>query len=121
MTLGLIRNPGMDDVIMGKFTALLPDRNGVFSGKAADQDVALILLAARSNQYVLLPPCLVLFSPPWAFQSYPVSRLTPNSPMGIFGPGFKEIGDYMNKMQDQLANNATRYNCEQIIFLYLPV
>jgi hypothetical protein len=53
MTLGLIKNPGMDGVVMGKFTALLPDRNGVFSGKAADQDVALILLAARSNQYVL--------------------------------------------------------------------
>lgn len=49
-TLGFIKNPQMAGVIAGKFTALLPDRNGVFSGKAADQSVALILLAARSNQ-----------------------------------------------------------------------
>ena len=51
-TLGLIKNHGMDGVIAGKFTALLPNRNGVFSGKAADQDISLIILAARSNQYV---------------------------------------------------------------------
>lgn len=51
-TLGLIKNHAMDGVIAGKFSALLPNRNGMFSGKAADQDVALILLAARSNQYV---------------------------------------------------------------------
>lgn len=51
-TLGLIKNHGMDGVLAGKFTALLPNRNGVFSGKAADQDVALILLGVRSNQYV---------------------------------------------------------------------
>jgi hypothetical protein len=108
MTLGIIKNPGMDGVVMGKFTALLPDRNGVFSGKAADQDVALILLAARSNQYVL--------SSFHRFGEFnPVSRPTPNSPMGIFGPGFKELGDYMKKMQAQLANDAIRYNCEQVI------
>lgn len=52
MTLGLIKNTYMEGVVTGKFSALLPDRNGVFSGKAADQDVALILLSARSNQYV---------------------------------------------------------------------
>lgn len=51
-TLGLIKNPGMNGVIAGKFSALLPNRDGVFSGKAADQDVTLIILAARSNQYV---------------------------------------------------------------------
>lgn len=49
-SLGFIENPQMAGVIAGKFTALLPDRNGVFSGKAADQNVTLILLAARSNQ-----------------------------------------------------------------------
>ncbi|KAJ5128650.1 hypothetical protein N7448_002369 [Penicillium atrosanguineum] len=80
-TLGLIKNPQIAGVINGKFTALLPDRNGVFSGKGADQDVTLILLAARSNH-----------------------------PMGIFGPGFKMLGDYMNQMQAELAKNATQYN-----------
>jgi hypothetical protein len=50
MTLGFIENPQMNDVIAGKFTTLLPTRSGVFSGKAADQNVTLIILAARSNQ-----------------------------------------------------------------------
>lgn len=50
MTLGFIENPQMTGVIAGKFTALLPDRSGVFSGKAADQSVTLIILSARSNQ-----------------------------------------------------------------------
>ncbi|KAJ5554678.1 hypothetical protein N7513_004637 [Penicillium frequentans] len=80
-TLGLIKNPGMDGVIAGKFSALLPNRNGVFSGKAADQDVALIILAARSNH-----------------------------PMGIFGPGYAAVDDYMKRMQTELANNAVKYN-----------
>ncbi|OKP00751.1 hypothetical protein PENSUB_7682 [Penicillium subrubescens] len=71
----------MAGVIAGKFTALLPDRSGVFSGQAADQNVTLIILAARSNH-----------------------------PMGIFGPGFQVLGDYMNRMQAQLANNALQYN-----------
>jgi hypothetical protein len=45
-------------------------------------------------------------------QNYPV-LLSPtlNSPMGIFGPGFQVLGDYMNRMQAQLANNALQYNC----------
>ncbi|KAJ5892006.1 uncharacterized protein N7473_008234 [Penicillium subrubescens] len=81
MTLGFIENPQMAGVIAGKFTALLPDRSGVFSGQAADQNVTLIILAARSNH-----------------------------PMGIFGPGFQVLGDYMNRMQAQLANNALQYN-----------
>ncbi|KAJ6109927.1 hypothetical protein N7486_002162 [Penicillium sp. IBT 16267x] len=80
-TLGLIKNPGMDGVIAGKFTTLLPDQNGVFSGKAADQNVAVILLAARSNH-----------------------------PMGMFGPGYKMVADFMKQMQSELANNATQYN-----------
>ncbi|KAJ5986653.1 hypothetical protein N7451_011018 [Penicillium sp. IBT 35674x] len=80
-TLGLIKNTGMDGVIAGKFSALLPNRNGVFSGKAADQDVTLIILAARSNH-----------------------------PMGIFGPGYAMINDYMERMQNELANNAVKFN-----------
>lgn len=43
----------------------------------------------------------------------------PNSPMGLFGPGFKEVGDYMNAMQAQLADNAVKYNCEQMFHMFL--
>jgi hypothetical protein len=34
--------------------------------------------------------------------------------MGIFGPGFQVLGNYMNQMQAQLADNAIQYNCEPI-------
>jgi len=50
MSLKLIRNEQMDGVIPGKFSAQLPNRHGVFSSNVADQEVALIILAARSNQ-----------------------------------------------------------------------
>jgi hypothetical protein len=50
MTLGFIKTPQMNGVIAGKFTALLPNRSGGFSGKGADQNVTLIILSARSNQ-----------------------------------------------------------------------
>lgn len=40
--------------------------------------------------------------------------------MGIFGPGFQVLGNYMNQMQAQLANNAMQYNCESMN-PYLPV
>lgn len=42
----------MSDVVLGKFSAQIPDIQGVFSDKAAGHEVVLILLSARSNQYV---------------------------------------------------------------------
>lgn len=35
--------------------------------------------------------------------------------MGIFGPGYAAVDDYMKRMQNELANNAVKYNCEAVI------
>ena len=54
ITCGLIRNTNMDDVIMGKFSAQIPGRDGVMPKKGAEEDATVNLLGARSNQLVLL-------------------------------------------------------------------
>jgi len=46
---GLVRNPHMDEVMIGKFTAQIPGRDGSPPQQAAEQDITVIILAARSN------------------------------------------------------------------------
>lgn len=58
MTLGYIKNPQMDDRIMSKFSAQIPGRDGVLPKTGAQEEVTVILLGARSNQYVSLSPVL---------------------------------------------------------------
>ncbi|EYE99719.1 monooxygenase fmaE [Aspergillus ruber CBS 135680] len=70
----------MDDVIMGKFSAQIPGRDGVMPKKGAEEDATVILLGARSNH-----------------------------PLGIFGPGYQQIGEFQNKMLAQLDGNAEKY------------
>jgi hypothetical protein len=50
--LKLSENQQMSDVVLGKFSAQIPDIQGVFPDNAAGHEVVLILLSARSNQYV---------------------------------------------------------------------
>ncbi len=50
MYLGVIPNPQMDEVLMGKFTAQVPGRDGMPPRETSDQDVCIMILAARSNQ-----------------------------------------------------------------------
>lgn len=52
MCLGLVPNPHMDEVFPGKFTGLIPGRDGSPPKQGSDQEVAVIILASRSNQYV---------------------------------------------------------------------
>lgn len=52
MALGYIRNTNMDGVVRGKFSAQVPGRNGVLPERGAGEDVTVILLGARSNQFV---------------------------------------------------------------------
>lgn len=52
MCLGLVSNPHMDEVFPGKFTGLIPGRDGSPPKQGSDQEVAVIILASRSNQYV---------------------------------------------------------------------
>lgn len=53
MACGLTRNTNMDDVVMGKFSAQIPGKDGVMPKRGAEEDVTVILLGARSNQLVL--------------------------------------------------------------------
>jgi hypothetical protein len=50
MLSGITRNRRMDGIIPNKFCAQIPDENGEFSEKVADQTITVILLGARSNQ-----------------------------------------------------------------------
>ncbi|KAL4864068.1 hypothetical protein BDV12DRAFT_17429 [Aspergillus spectabilis] len=79
-TLGWKENQQMKGVVLGKFSAQIPDREGEFADKPSGHGVVLILLSARSNH-----------------------------PLGILGPGYKQVGDYMTKMQSQLAKSADKF------------
>ncbi|PTB41113.1 hypothetical protein M441DRAFT_58548 [Trichoderma asperellum CBS 433.97] len=70
---GVLRNPLMDEILMGKFSVQIGDEHGNAPTDSAQQQVAVIMLGARSNH-----------------------------PLGIFGPGFKQIGDYFGAMIDRL-------------------
>jgi len=62
----------MDGVIPGRTVPVYPSEKGV-QETPAEKEICAIVLGARSNH-----------------------------PLGMFGPGFKEIGDYMNRMQAEL-------------------
>ncbi|RJE23450.1 hypothetical protein PHISCL_04208 [Aspergillus sclerotialis] len=80
MHYGITRNTQMDGVIQGKFSALVPSKDGKLPSEAAQDEVTLIMLGARSNH-----------------------------PLGIFAPGYADLEDYMNRMLTQLAENANEY------------
>ncbi|UKZ65865.1 uncharacterized protein TrAtP1_007055 [Trichoderma atroviride] len=73
---GLLHNPYMDDVIMGKFSAQHGDAAGNAPTEGAQNQIAVIKLASRSNH-----------------------------PMGIFGPGYKQIGDFFSAMIENLTED----------------
>lgn len=50
---GLLRNPYMDDVIMGKFSAQHGDADGNAPTESSQNQIAVIQLASRSNQCVI--------------------------------------------------------------------
>lgn len=50
---GLLRNPYMDDVIMGKFSAQHGDAAGNAPTEGSQNQIAIIQLASRSNQWVI--------------------------------------------------------------------
>lgn len=77
MTLGYLRNPYMDGVIDGRTVPVFPDEDGNYE-KPADSQVCAIMLAVRSNH-----------------------------PIGMFAPGFKEVGDYFQGMSKELDSDPT--------------
>lgn len=50
MASGVIPNTQMDGVVMGKYTAQIPDKDGTLPTRPSEQGIAVIMLAARSNQ-----------------------------------------------------------------------
>ncbi|KAF3004963.1 hypothetical protein E8E13_007953 [Curvularia kusanoi] len=78
-TLGFLPNPRMANVVPGRVTPIYPDEKGEQS-KASDTEMCAILLGVISNH-----------------------------PLGMVGPGFKEVGDAFDNMITQLADDATRY------------
>lgn len=75
----LIPNPRMANVTIGTTTPIFPNEKGSRE-KAADRTVCAIVLGVISNH-----------------------------PLGMLGPGFKEIGDQFDAMCQQMAADATKY------------
>jgi hypothetical protein len=77
---GLKTNPWKQGTLSGKMSAQLPNADGTLGPKPGNQGVAVLLIGTRSNH-----------------------------PMGILAPGFKQLGDYMAKMQEDLNLRAEEY------------
>lgn len=52
MTAGLVEHGLDEDVIRGKYTAQVPGPNGALPTSPSENGVCLLMLAARTNQYV---------------------------------------------------------------------
>jgi hypothetical protein len=69
----------MDDVVLGKMSAQLPDETGDFGNKVSRGTVVVMILSSRSNQYALFFSFLVkeksLICP---------SHLLPTAHLGFF-------------------------------------
>ncbi|KAL4952183.1 hypothetical protein BDW69DRAFT_185641 [Aspergillus filifer] len=77
---GLKTNPAMEDVIVKKVSAQLPDENGDFGDRPSSDNVIVLLLGAKSNH-----------------------------PLGILYPGFTELGRYQDGMTQDLETNREEY------------
>lgn len=77
MIFGLIPNTYMDGVIPGRTAIVMPGEKGT-QDTEADTSVCAIVLGVRSN-----------------------------SPLGMFAPGYKVLGDYFKAMITQLDETAT--------------
>lgn len=76
---GLLRNTKMDGLPADRTAILYANEHGEYE-KAGDSEVCVIMLAAVSHH-----------------------------PLGIFAPGFKDVGDRFNAMTTELEKNPTKY------------
>jgi hypothetical protein len=77
ITWGWKRNPYMDGAIMQKVSAQVVDKNGKMPEEAAGEKVAIMFLGSRSNH-----------------------------PLGLFAPGFKDLGKHFTKMTAELEKGT---------------
>ncbi|KAK0654794.1 hypothetical protein B0T16DRAFT_395685 [Cercophora newfieldiana] len=80
MYLGLVRNPHMDEVLLGKFTAQIPGRDGSPPRDPAQEDITVIILAGRSNH-----------------------------PLGSLAPGYPKLVSYIGRMVSELSRGKEEY------------
>jgi hypothetical protein len=77
---GFVHNDYMDGVITKKFAGALPNESGDFGSKPAADGVAVLLIGARSN-----------------------------SPLGMLGSGYKQLGDLFDGMVRDLDKRSEEY------------
>jgi hypothetical protein len=73
----------MDGVIVGKTCAQIPDRDGNFSARPSGENIVIFLLGARSNHA-----------------------------LGMFAPGFKQLGDYFRDLSVAQSEGAADNGCK---------
>lgn len=111
---GVTHNSHMDDVLPGRFTAQIPGHHGAPPPtKPAEHDVAVVLLGLRSNQYVMNQTVMRRGG------QYGLCETDTNpspggvqSPLGMFGPGVKEISMFSKQMVEGLYQNAEEQGCK---------
>ncbi|OCL05825.1 hypothetical protein AOQ84DRAFT_322334, partial [Glonium stellatum] len=80
MAIGVTHNRELDGVILQKFSAQYPDAAGKFGNKPASKEIVVFLIGGRINH-----------------------------PLGVLAPGASDLGDYFNKMNKELEQNADKY------------
>ncbi len=97
---GILHDPSFDNVKLGRLTAQIPFRDGSAPEKAGEKEVVILVLGARSNQYV-----------PKDFQPY-INTNASISPRGRFAPGYVEVGHLFRRMWQDAAKNREKWGCQ---------
>ncbi len=83
ITQGYIHNTYTDRAFPHKSTAPIPNDDGSIPDKAADKGVVVFILGVNTNH-----------------------------PMGIFAPGFRNVGDYFQNMWEEAEADREKWGCE---------
>ncbi|KAK7556955.1 hypothetical protein IWX49DRAFT_18743 [Phyllosticta citricarpa] len=70
----------MENILKNKYAVHYPDSQGKYSGKPANKDVVVFMIGARSNH-----------------------------PLGLLAPGFNTLGDYFDKMCEDVEARSEEY------------
>ena len=81
MSKGWKHNIYMDGILQKKFSAQFPNELGEYGNKPADSEVVVFLIGTRCNH-----------------------------PLGLFAPGFKELGGYFPSMVKDLEKHADEFD-----------
>ena len=85
---------------MGRWSATVPNADGTLPEKAGTNGVVCFAIGSQANQYVSNSP-----------QNPRSSRLTGTSPLGLFAPGFRKVGDYFERSFLEAENDPDKWGC----------